>query len=140
MNLGTGKNPVKVILDTNILISAIGFGGKPRVILLLALQKRIYPVISPILLAELSEVINKKLPKLVPQLFRIEKQIKEKFRVIEPKKELHVLKDQDDNRVLEAAFEGECDFIVTGDKELLKLGKFKGIHILTADEFLIINN
>lgn len=136
MNSGTGENLLRVTLDTNILISAIGFGGKPRAILLLTLQKKVHGVISPILLAELNEVINKKFPNLELQLIKIEKQVRKKFMVVEPKKELNIVKDEDDNRVLEAAVEGKCDYIITGDKELLRLGKFKNIQILTADVFL----
>lgn len=54
------------------------------------------------------------------------------------------IRDEDDNRVLEAAIEGKCNFIVTGDKDLLELGKYKRslrlrlkkIQILTPAQFL----
>lgn len=49
---------------------------------------------------------------------------------------MNVTKDKDDNRVLEAAVEGGCQFVITGDKELLELKKYKKIQILTAEEFL----
>lgn len=138
MNSDTDENPVKVVLDTNILISAFGFSGKPREIFLLILEKekKIQGVISPVLLAELNEVILKKFPKLEPQLPFIEKQLKNKFLVVKPKKILHIVKDEDDNRVLEAAVEGSCSYIVTGDKELLNLQSFQEIKIVTADQFL----
>ncbi|MBI2040465.1 putative toxin-antitoxin system toxin component, PIN family [Candidatus Microgenomates bacterium] len=54
-----------------------------------------------------------------------------------PHETLHILRDEDDNRVLEAAREGNCDFIVTGDQDLLDLGKYKKIKILTSEEFLL---
>lgn len=136
MNSDTDENPVKIVLDTNILISAFGFGGKPREIFLLTLKKKIQGVISLVLLAELNEVILKKFPKLEPQLSLIEKQIKDKFLVVKPGKILNIVKDEDDNRVLEAAMEGNCNYIVTGDKELLELQSFRGIKIITADQFL----
>lgn len=136
MNSDTDENPVKIVLDTNILISAFGFGGKPREIFLLTLKKKIQGVISIVLLAELNEVIFKKFPKLEPQLLSIEKQIKDKFLVVKPGKTLNIVKDEDDNRVLEAALEANCHYIITGDKELLDLRSFRGIKIITADQFL----
>ncbi|MBI3283095.1 putative toxin-antitoxin system toxin component, PIN family [Candidatus Curtissbacteria bacterium] len=136
MNIDTPKNPARVTLDTNILISAIGFGGKPREILNLILDKQIKAVTSSILLAELEDVITKKFPKLAPSYVRINRQIKKNFKIIKPKISLHVLKDESDNRVLETAIEGNCDHIVTGDKQLLKLAKFKNIKILSAQKFL----
>jgi len=136
MNLGTSKDPVKVLLDTNILISAVGFGGEPRKVFLLALQKKIQAVTSPILLAELREVISKKFPKLVPYLTRIEKGIKKSFIIVQPEMTINILKDTDDNRVLEAAVDGECEYIVTGDKELLELDTFRRIKIIPVVHFL----
>ena len=136
MNLGTNKDRVRVLLDTNILISALGFGSIPRKIFLLALEKKIQAVTSPILLAELGEVISKKFPKLSPQLPAVEKIIKKSFLTVQPKSVINILKDTDDNRVLEAAIKGNCSFIITGDEELLELGLFEGIEILAASGFL----
>ena len=48
-----------------------------------------------------------------------------------------VIRDQDDNRVLEAAIEGNCSHIITGDKGLLDIVTFKDITILTPDDFLL---
>jgi len=137
MNTDTAVNPVKVTLDTNIIISGLGFGGKPRKVLQLMLDNKIEGVTSPILLAELEDVISKKFPKLVHHFEFINKKIKKKLKVVKPKDTINILKkDQDDNRILEAAIEGKCSYIVTGDKELLELRTFKGIKILTASQFL----
>lgn len=136
MNIGIPKKPAKVTLDTNILISAIGFGGKPREILRLVLDKQIKAVTSPILLAELEDVIGKKFPNLAHSFERTNRRIKKNFNIVKPKITLHILKDEPDNRVLEAAVEGKCDYIVTGDIELLKLKKFNNMKILSANVFL----
>lgn len=140
MSTDMDENPVKVTLDTNILISALGFGGKPREILQLILEDQITAVISSTLLAEFEDVVTKKFPVLSYNFERINKKIKKKFTIVKPKESLHIVKDEDDNRVLEAALEGKCDFIVTGDKELLTLNSFKGIKIVTADQFLTVFN
>ena len=136
MNLGTREDRIRVLLDTNILISALGFGGIPKKVFLLALEKKIQAVTSPILLAELREVISKKFPKLSPYLATTEKIIKKSFIIVQPRATINILKDTDDDRVLEAALEGKCNFIITGDKELLELGIFKNIEILPASKFL----
>ena len=104
----------------------------------LGLEENIEAFTSPILLAELAEALTKKFSLTPEQIALTEKEIKDVFRIVYPTKTLHIQKDEDDNRVLEAAVEGNCNYIVTGDKELLDLGTFKGIKILTADEFLDI--
>lgn len=139
MNLDMAENPVRVVLDTNIIVSAIIFKGKPLQVLDLILRERLKAITSPILLAELKEILTKKfkLPKYEFELAI--KNIEEIFEIIQPKISLNILKaDPDDDRVLEAASEGHCDYIVTGDREILSLGTFKNIQIVTADEFLKI--
>lgn len=127
---------LNVLLDTNILVSAIVFGGKPQIILKMSLEHSFQVIISPILMAELLDVINKKFSLNLEDYHLLEQQILHNFIIVKPFKAFHILNDEDDNRVLEAAYEGKCDYIVTGDKELLRLGKFKRIKILTAEEFL----
>lgn len=130
------ENPVRVVLDTNILFSAIAYGGKPEQVFVSVLNETIDAVTSPVLLSELQEVLSKKLSLPEEKIKVILAEIEEIFEIIQPKKTINTLKDEDDNRVLEAAVEGKCSYIVTGDKELLNLGSFKGIRILTADQFL----
>src|ERR1041385_8567715 len=102
MNLDIKKNPVKVLLDTNILISALGFGGKPRQVLQMVLEKKLKAISSPILLAEFHEVISKKFPQLSAHLQRIENKVKKVFIIVNPKQSINIVRDIDDNRVLEA--------------------------------------
>lgn len=138
MSIDTAVNPVKVVLDTNIIISGIGFGGKPRKILHLALENKIKSVTSAVLLAELEDVITKKFPKLASYLELIHRKIKKKFLIVKPKKSLFVVGDEDDNRVLEAAVEGDCEYIITGDQDLLRLNSFRKIEIVNSERFLEI--
>ena len=138
MNLGMGVNPLRVVLDTNILISAIHFGGKPRTILNLVEDSNsaIKAIISPVLLAELAETFTKKFNFDQEHIEEIKSTIEDGFELVYPKKELHVVKDKDDNRVLEAAVEGNCEYIITGDKDLLQLKVYRGIKIVTPEHFL----
>ncbi len=132
------ENPKLVVLDTNILISAILYGGKPRDILSQVLSKEILAITSPILLAELVDVLAKKFTLAPDDILLIEEEVKNHFILVYPKKSIEVLKkDPPDNRVLEAAVEGHCGWIVTGDKELLNLKSFRSIKIVTASEFIL---
>lgn len=125
-----------VVLDTNIVVSAIVYGGNPQIIFHLALDKKILAVISEPLKTELSSILVQKFQYTPDELHVLEKKMKKKFTSVRPNSELQVLKDLPDNRVLEAAVEGKCQVIVTGDKELLALKKYQGINIMTASEFL----
>lgn len=132
------KKPLRVVIDTNIIISALVFGGKPEEVYNLVLEKQILAFTSSILLAELTEVLTKKFNFEVVRIQQLEKIIKKYFKTVFPNLTLNILKDTDDNRVLEAAVEGKCQYIITGDKELLKLRVFKNIQIVSAEEFLAI--
>lgn len=129
---------LRAVLDTNVIVSGVIYKGKPRRVLELSLEEKIKAVISPILLAELAETLAKKFSLTSEQVNLTEQEIKDVFEIVYPTETLHIQKDEDDNRVLEAAVEGNCNYIVTGDKELLNLGIFKGIKILTAAQFLNI--
>jgi len=130
------KKPPKIVLDTNILISALIYGGKPEKIYNLVLDKQLISVTSPILLSELTEILIKKFKFELSRIKRLEKIIKNNFIIVNPSKIISLLKDDDDNRVLEAAIEGKCTYIVTGDSDLLDLVNFKNIKIATPDVFL----
>lgn len=135
-NLGMAASPLKVVLDSNILVSALVFGGKPEQILERIISLQVQAIISPILISELTEVLIKKFKFTPDRIQSTEDIIKESFKLVYPSKEISILNDEDDNRVLEAAVEGEDDFIVTGDRGLLKLGKYRGVQIMTAKQFL----
>lgn len=136
MNSDTAENNLKVVLDTNIVVSALVYGGKPEEVYRLVLEKKIIAYISPSIIAEIIEILTKKFNFNQIKLRQIERKIRKKFGVVNPTKILRLVRDVDDNRVIEAAIEGNCDYIITGDKDLLDFGKYKNIKIVTADQFL----
>ncbi len=136
MNSGTVKSSLKVVLDTNIFISALVFGGKPEEIYRLVLTKKLTAYISPIILAEIIEILTKRFNFNQIRLRQIERKIRKSFMIVNPTRDINVIRDPDDDRILEAAIEGNCDYIVTGDKDLLDLKKYKKIKILTSEQFL----
>lgn len=136
MNTGTAENPVKVVLDTNIFISALVYGGVPEKVLRMILTKELQVVISPVLQAELTDIITKKFPLSLADMYLLKEEMEKSFIIVNPHMDLDVVRDNDDNRVLEAAVEGDCEFIITGDQDLLELRKYKNIKIVTPAEFL----
>ena len=127
---------IRAVLDTNIIVSAVIYKGKPREVLELAFVESIKAFISPTLLAELTETLTKKFSLSSEEIDLTEQEIKDVFEIVYPTITLHIQKDEDDNRVLEAAVESKCQYIITGDKELLGLGSYQKIKILTASQFL----
>ena len=128
---------MRVVLDTNVLISALLFDGVPERIFLAGLRGEIQLLTSISLSEELEKVLKEK--------FRIEAHavadtielVKSVAEVVEVKSRLRVILHPDgDNRVLECASDGKADFVVTGDtKHILPLGKYKGTRILSPAEF-----
>ena len=136
MNTDTVGNPIRIVLDTNVLVSAVTHIGIPRDILFLALEKKIQTVTSPILIVELLEVLVKKFKIVAEDLQRIEKEIRQKFIIVYPRETITIQIDDADNRVLEAAVQGDCQLIIAGDRELLKLARYKSIDILSPKDFI----
>jgi putative PIN family toxin of toxin-antitoxin system len=130
---------VKVVLDTNVLISALVFpGGLPERIYGLALDGDIVLVTSSPLLVELARVLSHKfgwarsrVDRAVTQLLRVAELIEPRATVAEVKA------DPADNRVLEAAAESNADVIVTGDRHFLRLKVWRGMAIDSPAAFAV---
>ena len=135
-NIDMARRVVRIVLDTNVLISGIVFGGKPREILEMVRNKELLGITSPVLLAELGDVLSKKIMYPKPKVLQVGKKMRKILRVVHPIKSINAVADDDDNRVLEVAIEGKCEYVVTGDKDLLDLKSYGGVRILTPAEFL----
>jgi len=126
-----------VVLDTNVYISALMFGGPPGSLLDLALLKSFLPIISPALLDELDEKLRIKFEVDAEDAAAVRAKLESVAEIVKPDISLHVItEDPDDNRVLECAAKGNADHIVTGDRHLLKLGSYEAIPIVTVRQFL----
>ena len=102
------------------------------------IEEQTISVTSRDLINEFLGVLRKKFGITESDILEIENEITSLFQIVYPKQLLNTSRDKDDNRVLETAVEGNCDYIVTGGKDLLSLGKFKNIQIVTANQFLDI--
>ena|SRR4030067_1904059 len=128
----------KVTLDTNILISSLGWVGNPRRVLEKVIDTDIELVISEGQFRELSRVLE--YPKFgftKEQKDRLKSLVLKISTLVKPEVKIDVIKsDPDDNIILECAIAGNVDYIVTGDPDLLALKEFRGIKIVKAKDFL----
>ena len=129
---------IKVVLDTNVYISGILFGGKSETIRRLAKEGKIVILVSEEILAELAGVLKRKFNWLDWQISELIEDIREFSTLVTPAYHLSIIKkDEQDNRFLECAIEGKAQYIISGDKHHLQsLKKYKGIEILSPDRFL----
>ena len=129
---------MRVVLDTNILISAFIFpGGSPEAVYRLALEGSIDLATSPVPLAEFGRILAQKFGWDPATVGDAVAQVVRAGRVVRPSERVReVTADPDDDRVLEAAAEAMADVIVSGDRHLLELGTWRGIRILKATDFL----
>jgi len=129
---------IRVVLDTNVLISAVLFGGRPRKILEKAIRGEIRIFVSEAILEELKGVLER--PKFGYSPERVYGLLIELIGIAElvnPSKKVRVIQeDPDDNRILECAIEAGANYVITGDFHLLKLGGYQNIEILNPVDFL----
>jgi putative PIN family toxin of toxin-antitoxin system len=129
---------VRIVLDTNVLISALLFGGNPRKILDLIIRGEIVLCLSESITSELAAVLQRSkfgfsheiVNQIIPELSAISE-------FVLPSKKIQEIKaDEADNRVLECADEASADYIVSGDAHLLEKKQFGSIQIVNPQQFL----
>lgn len=128
----------KVVVDTNIIISAIHFGGQPAQIIKLAIEEKIKFFISREIITEILGVLQRKFAYGKAALKEVEELLLTTSSLVRPKQTVKIIKNKPpDNRILECALAAKADYLVSGDKKhLLPLKKFKSVKIITAQEFL----
>jgi len=128
----------KVLLDTNVIISALYLGGKPLKILELGKSGELEIWLSPFILEEIQRVLSEKLNWETKRIRTTLVYLESFTKLVQPRISLNVIKGKEaDNRILEAAVECKADFLVTGDsRHLQPLQSYKGIKILSPSDFL----
>lgn len=129
---------MRIIIDTNVLISAIFFKGKPGVILEAWILGKLEIILSTDILNEYSEVIGRlsaKYPSVETSgIFYI---LTAGCKIVEPEViENQVCDDPDDDKFIATALAGNTKIIVSGDKHLLDVNGYSGIEILKPAEFV----
>jgi putative PIN family toxin of toxin-antitoxin system len=133
---------LRITLDTNILTSSLIKRGAPRKLFRKVAEKEVTLVLSKKIIGEFEEVMHReKFQKYVKP-----EEVKEFVEILSRTAEFTDIKsnfneikeDPDDNTVLNTAYDGKARYIVTGDRHLLALKKFKGIKIVRTTEMLKI--
>jgi putative PIN family toxin of toxin-antitoxin system len=128
---------LRVVLDTNVYVSALIRGGVPLDILLAwTVSERFDLFTSAFILEELEGVLLRKFNWSHAQVRRATTLIRSYAHAVSPQEQLRVIKEDDsDNRILECAQVAKAHIIVTGDSHLLKLGVFEKTIILSPRDF-----
>jgi uncharacterized protein len=136
---------VRIVLDTNVLVSALlSPGSVPGIVLSRWTTDSYEMLVSEPLLAEYLRVLER--PRLQDKHRKEQKEIHAliaRFRVdgvlVEPDTGIRVVRaDPDDDIVVATAVAGEADYIVSGDRHLLELGILEGIRVVTPAVLLVI--
>ena len=128
---------MKVVFDANILVSALVFpGGRGEAALRRIVEEQDQLVISKPILGKLLGILGRKFARDAEELAHAAVFLSELGTTVKPRQRLRVVKDDPDNRILECAITGRADAIVTGDKALLALREYRGVHILSLREYL----
>jgi putative PIN family toxin of toxin-antitoxin system len=128
----------RIVLDTNVLISAILFGGSPREALKLVISGTVDCSLSLAILDELRDVLRRPKFSFSPeQAFNVLEELHAVCDIISPMVKINAItEDPDDDRILECAVEAKSAFIISGDRHLLDIAEFRGIKILTPTAYL----
>jgi uncharacterized protein len=128
---------MRVVFDTNIFVSAFVISGSlaERAILKIVEGEDVL-LLSKDILDELLSVLSVKFSRDREEISRVAVFLSEIAEWVETTVEIRVLKDEPDNRILECAASGKADIIVTGDKEMSRLGMHGGTKIITLNTYL----
>lgn len=121
---------MRLVLDTNILISALFWDGNERKLLRLCRKKKHQLIVSPQTLDELSRVLLDKFNLPTEKITEYREEILLMSELAIPIGDVDIIEDDPtDNIILETAKLGKAERIITGDKHLLRLRKYEGIKI-----------
>ena len=129
----------RVVFDTNILFSSVGWLGNPHQCVQAARQGKCLSTTCEPILAELAEKLELKRGMDTSKAAEVTDEIRAFSKVIAIPGTLKVVAaDPDDDAVLECAVIGQALYLVSGDRHLLALGNYQGIQIVKAADFLTL--
>lgn len=127
---------MKIVVDTNVLISGVFFGGFPRKILSSIVNNRITACATAEIINEYEEIVQEMIERKQGHINRaILTPLISVMEIIEPVSRIELCRDPDDNKFLECAKDSRALYIVSGDRDLLVIEKYENIQIVTAKEF-----
>ena len=136
---------MRAVVDTNVVVSAVLSKASPPDRILQRWRRGEFQLItSAPLLEELDYVLSRsyiaqRLGWSIEELQAFVAGISRQSEIVAPSVHLEIIaRDPDDNRILEAAVEGQSDYIVSGDNYVLELGAYQGIQIVSPSQFELI--
>jgi len=130
---------LKVVLDTNVIVSGLNFPTSNLAkILLLVASGEIANFTSRHIVNETRRILIDKFFWTGEKVEAVEGWLKTFSKLVDPKNRISVIDDDPDNRILECAVEGRADFIISGDRHLTNLKNFQGIKIIAPSTFLAL--
>ena len=127
---------MRIVIDTNIVASAIFFDGRPRQLLELLLQRELSAYVCRDIVEEYQETIEylkRKYPNkpiTVPLT-----QIIAACNMVEPTSVVKACRDPDDDKFIACALDSRSLYIVSGDKDLLAVRQYQDVRVVTVAEF-----
>ena len=130
---------IRVTPDTNVLISALFYHGNERAVLEAAVERHLQFVLSMEIIDELIRVLEKKF-NLDPELTRdYVLRLNELSDIVTPRKlPGKLVRDREDVKVIECAHSGHSDYIVSGDRDLLSLKRYRQTKIVSSSKLVRI--
>ena len=128
---------MKVVFDTNILVSALVFpGGRADIALRRIIEGQDQLLLSKPILDELLGILARKFSRDAEELAHVAVFLSDLSVIVKPRHKLAELADEPDNRILECAVTGGADSVVTGDKTILALRNFRKVKMLSLRAYL----
>jgi uncharacterized protein len=130
------KGVTRVVLDTNVLVSALLFKGRVSGFVTLWQQGKLAPLLSKETFEELNKVLTYPKFSLDREEIRgiVEDEVLPFFEIVEPIE--GVCPDPDDDPFIACAVSGGAEFVVSGDGQLVGLKQYKRVRFVTPSEFL----
>ena len=127
---------MRIVIDTNVIISAVFFGGIPRTVVEAVIDRSVTACANREIIEEyrevVAEMIHRKQGHLRCELINY---FLGKLEIIEPVADIHLCRDPDDDKFLSCAVDAKALCIVSGDKDLLDVRSIDNIEIITAADF-----
>ena len=128
---------MRIVIDTNVMASAVFFGGQPYRLLHYIMEGQVDVVASEEIVDEYEEIFLRLKHKYPSIRTRIPlNDILARFEIIRVTSDIHVSRDPDDDKFISCAVDGKCLYIVSGDSDLLSIGNYGNVEILTVVDFL----
>lgn len=127
---------MKIVIDTNVLISGVFFGCFPRKILSSVVSREVTACATAEIIDEYEDIVQEMINRKQGHINKnILTPLIKSMEIIEPVTHVKICRDSDDDKFLGCAKDSHALYIVSGDKDLLVLEKYENIQIVTAKKF-----